>query len=295
MHTAVRTEVHWIRGCRYCLTVVGDGPRDALLLHGFPDAPANMMGLAHGLAQRGWRVAVPYLRGYGLSESSPGADLSLAGLAADVGELLDALGFQHTLLVGHDWGSAVAQAAADGPRVAGVALLSVPPIPWLIAGLPRDPGQLRRSAYMGAFQVPGAVRALQATGGTYVDRLWRSWSPRFQASEAQLAAARRALAPPGALATALGYYRALWPRRPARWRASLAITNRPLPVPALVLGGTDDACIGPGFFRGDPTAAFAQRHQVTLIEGAGHFLPVEAPRAVLAAIDAFFGRPEGAQ
>jgi pimeloyl-ACP methyl ester carboxylesterase len=106
----------------------GSGPL-VVLLHGFPELPSCWDNQLDPLVERGLRVVTPYLRGYGpsLGPAEPAgytADL----LAGDVVALLDELGVERALLVGHDWGAQVTwwTAQLHPDRVAAVAALSVP-------------------------------------------------------------------------------------------------------------------------------------------------------------------------
>lgn len=81
--------------------VWGDGPRVALLLHGFPDDPGSWAEVAEGLASDGLRVVAPWLRGYGPNERPAPGGYGLEAVARDAVAL--AAGGD-VLLVGHDWG-----------------------------------------------------------------------------------------------------------------------------------------------------------------------------------------------
>jgi pimeloyl-ACP methyl ester carboxylesterase len=94
------------------------GPSDApvaMLIHGWPDDPVSWSAVADGLAQAGWRVLAPYLRGFGPTtfrspEQARTGDL--ASLAQDALDLAAALGIERFAAVGHDWGARAAYIAA---------------------------------------------------------------------------------------------------------------------------------------------------------------------------------------
>src|SRR3984893_19039851 len=83
-----------------------EGP-PVVLLHGFPDDVRAYDGVAPALAAAGWRVVVPYLRGYGptrfLDPQTPRSGQQ-AALGQDLLDLLDALGVERAALAGYDWG-----------------------------------------------------------------------------------------------------------------------------------------------------------------------------------------------
>lgn len=263
----------------------GDAGPLALLLHGFPDDPGCWSAVAAGLAEGGLRVVAPYLRGYGPSRAPADCDFGFLTLADDVIGLVDALGADRALIVGHDWGAICAWLAATRApeRVAAVVGMSVPPLRAMLRAAPTR--QLIRSRYMGAFQLPGIAERSLLTGG--IERLWRRWSPDLEPPPAHLAAVRATLAAPGSLSAALGYYRSLMQdavRRPRRWRAGMQLALRPIPGRAVVVHGARDRCIGPDVFaRLD--GCFATPPTVRCLD-AGHFLPIEAPTETLAILRA---------
>ena len=92
------------------LQVTSHGPSDgalAVLLHGFPDTALTFRHLAPHLADLGYRVIVPSMRGYAPSSIASSQDYSVAALATDANRLHEYFGGdERALLVGHDWGSA---------------------------------------------------------------------------------------------------------------------------------------------------------------------------------------------
>ena len=84
---------------------VGEGTRPLVLLHGLFGSAANWMGIARQLAPE-WRIVVPDLRNHGRSFHDP--DVSYPALAGDVRALLDALGIERAVLVGHSMGGKTA-------------------------------------------------------------------------------------------------------------------------------------------------------------------------------------------
>lgn len=275
----------WVdaNGLRFACRIWDGGGALVLLLHGFPDDALAWQAVGSGLAAAGYRAVAPFLRGYGSTARAPDGDYGFAALAEDVAALIPALGAERALVVGHDWGAVMAWlgAVAAPERVAGVVGMSVPPLRALLRAA--RPAQLRRSRYMGAFQIPVLPEWSLRQGG--IERLWRRWSPGVEPSPARLQSVHATLAAPGSLRAALGYYRSVvhdaW-RRPRRWRAGWRLALQPVPVPATVVYGTQDACIAPPAFA-DLRGCFT-RPPVVHAVAAGHFLPTEAPDAVLAIV-----------
>jgi pimeloyl-ACP methyl ester carboxylesterase len=106
----------------------GSGPL-VVLLHGFPELWYSWRHQLPVLAAAGYHAVAPDLRGYGGTDASA-ADEGYApsNMAADIVGLLDALGAETAVLVGHDWGANIAWACAElfTQRVAGLVALSVP-------------------------------------------------------------------------------------------------------------------------------------------------------------------------
>jgi pimeloyl-ACP methyl ester carboxylesterase len=143
------------------VTEAGDrGAPVVVLAHGFPELAYSWRHQIPALAAAGYHVLAPDQRGYGGSSRPEAIDAyDIVALTGDLIGLLDDLGVERGVFVGHDWGATVVWAAPllHPDRVAAVAALSVPPIPR-----PRVPTTqaLRRIFgenffYMLYFQEPG--------------------------------------------------------------------------------------------------------------------------------------------
>ena len=256
-------------------------------MHGFPDQAASYFPLARRLVAAGWRVVLPALRGYPPSPplASPFPPLGPEGLAADLLEWAD----RPAWVVGHDWGALAGYAAAaKAPeRLLGLLALALPPPRVFLRGLGRA-GQAWQSRYMLGFQLPGSAARLRRSPG-WVRRLWRRWSPTWEPSPGLPESVEAALAPPGVLEGALGYYRALLQdpaRHPRAFARSWALCGEPLRVPTRIVAGEEDRCIGPQAFCGWEAAFLpAARVRLSSLPGVGHFLGLEAPAVVVAALE----------
>lgn len=140
----------------------GHGPA-VLLCHGFPETSHAWRHQIDALSNAGFRVIAPDMRGFGGSDSPDAVDeYTLFHIVGDMVALLDALGENHALIVGNDWGATVAwQAAQLRPdRFSGVVGLSVPimgrpPVPPTHIFPQTDDAQL----YVLYFQQPGVAEA----------------------------------------------------------------------------------------------------------------------------------------
>jgi pimeloyl-ACP methyl ester carboxylesterase len=267
-------------------TALAAGPADAplaLVLHGFPDAPPTFAPLLGALADRGYRVVAPWLRGYAPSPLAGPYDVDR--LADDVLAWADRLSpTQPVALVGHDWGAAVTYVAcARAPaRFTAAVTLAVPHPAVFVRSLARR-RQLARSWYMLAFQVPGVERLAAARDFALIDRLWADWSPGFTLP-AELRAALHATLRTSWPAPLL-YYRALT-RPPGAALARLRRRDR-IAVPTLYLHGARDGCIGPEVGVG-AERFFTAGYRREVVPDVGHFVAAEAPMAIAARIAAWF-------
>lgn len=260
---------------------LADGPvggPPVLLLHGFPDTPITMTPLVELLAAAGFRVTAPWLRGYAPSTLDGPYDLDT--LAADVVALADRVApGRRVALIGHDWGALVTYnvCAVAAERVSRAVTLAVPHPLAFLAGA--DPHQLRRSWYIGFFQLPGAERVAAASDFALVDRLWRTWSPGYRLPDAEREELHRCLR--ASWPAPLLYYRALLrPLGPALRRIRRPPPRlRRMTVPLLYLHGADDGCVGPEVARG-AERFFTAAYRADEIAGAGHFLCAERPDLV---------------
>lgn len=122
-------------GINLAVYEVGSGPA-IVLLHGFPGLAYTWRHQIPVLAAAGYRVIVPDLRGYGLSDSPAEVGAyDIAHLTDDLAGLLDVLGEEKAVFMGHDWGGLLAwqMALLYKDRVAGVISLNTPHIPhWML-------------------------------------------------------------------------------------------------------------------------------------------------------------------
>src|SRR5687768_10077373 len=142
-------------GTRFHIAEAGEGPL-VVLLHGWPQFWWMWRHQLPALADAGLRVVAPDLRGFGASDKPPrGYDAYT--LAADVAGMVRALGERSAVIVGHDWGGALAwTVAALHPEVVSrmVVLSAAHPVRHRDMAFADPRGQLRASWYMGAVQVP---------------------------------------------------------------------------------------------------------------------------------------------
>lgn len=292
---AVSTEIRETEveagGLRFTLLEAGpaDGPL-ALALHGFPDTAWSWRHLMPVLADDGFRVVAPFMRGYAPTEVPSDGNYQPGALVADAIALHEALGGdERAVLIGHDWGArAVYGAAAHAPeRWRRVVASAVPPPQRIFEHFFRF-DQLRRSWYMFFFQNPLADSAVAVNDLDFLERLWREWSPALDPDE-DMAHVRRALGETANLAAGLGYYRSMFDTSghdPALAAEQAALTGS-FSIPLLYIHGTDDGAMGVEMVDETLLDTGGPGSRLLVVDGVGHFSHLERPDEINAAIREF--------
>lgn len=262
---------------------LGEGPT-VLCLHGFPDHARSWRMQLPALASAGFRAIAVTLRGYEPSSQPPDGDYRLLRVAEDVAAMIDELGAP-LHLVGHDWGAVASYvvAACFPDRLRSLTTLAIAHPGRMERELLRKrPSQLLKSWYMAFFQLRGlADWAVERRDFAFVDRLFRAWSPGWDAPPDELAAIKATLSAPGVRRAALGYYRALPDLFSATARATRSALAAPIRVPTLALTGALDGCMDTRLHDDlMHDEDFAAGLRVVRVEGAGHFLHLEKPEIV---------------
>lgn len=251
-------------GLRFAYFEEGTGPL-VLLLHGFPDTAHTWDVVRPALAEAGYRAVSPFMRGYAPSEIPAAEAYDTDTLGHDVLALIEALGGQRAIVVGHDWGANAAYAAARlGPeRVELLVTVAIPhpvsivPSPWF-AWKVRHFLTLRRK---------GEARRIREADFAHIDELVQRWSPAWSVPPGETDAVKAAFREPGCLEAALGYYRAVGLKTPRSLRGRIQ-------VPTVCFAGTDDIITPEAFERA--AKRFTGAYRVIRMPG-GHFMHREHP------------------
>lgn len=252
-------------GIRFAYLTEGSGPL-VLLLHGFPDTPYTWERVMPEVARAGYRAVAPFMRGYHPTAIPEDGAYDADTLGRDVLALIEALGEQQAIVVGHDWGALAAYTAASlGPeRVRSLITVGVP---HPRAVLP-TPKMLWTVRHFFVLRRKRAAQTVRAHDYAYIDQLVRRWSPAWQHMPAdETARVKQAFAEPGCVEAACGYYAALTPRIPASLRA-------PIKVPAVAFAGIHDH-VSPRAYE-KARHCFAAAYEVVQVPG-GHFMHREHP------------------
>jgi pimeloyl-ACP methyl ester carboxylesterase len=273
-----------------------DGPADGravLLLHGWPYDIYSFAEATPLLAAAGYRVIVPFVRGYGttrfLSDDTP-RNGQQAALARDVVALMDALAIEQAILAGFDWGGRSADIVAALWPDRCKALVSVSG--YLIGSravteAPLPPRAELAWWYQYYFATERGRAGYDKYRRDFSELIWQLASPKWTFDDATFARSAAAFDNPDHVAIVIHNY---------RWRLSLAagesqyddlerqLASFPaIAVPTITLEG--DANGAP---HSDATAyasKFTGKYQHRVVEGGiGHNLPQEAPQAFAKAI-----------
>jgi len=289
--------------------VAGEGAETIVLAHGFPDTPSSWDSVAASLIDQGFRVAVMTLPGYERNRKHPETNVYISQLARRTAAMLRKLAPDGAHFVGHDWGAALTYALASDPDLRdahllrSVTALAVPPLNGLLDNLWSHPSQVLRSSYMLFFQVPYVPEfALSVWDNWFIQKLWSLWSPSLEHPHPALDAATSLLSSRAQLVSSLRYYRqnvkcVLFDYLPSFMHTDVeeagrtaSILKAPLLVDTLLILGEQDGCMSPGFstdLLGAAEFADGVTHRVEMVDGAGHFVQVEASEQVAAAIAAW--------
>ncbi len=251
-------------GLRFTCVEEGKGPL-VLLLHGFPDTPQTWDHARPALAGAGFRAVSPFTRGYAPTEIPAHEAYDSETLGRDALALIEALGEESAIVVGHDWGASAAFAAAAlGPRRVTKLITLAIPHPASILPTPRMLWMVRHFVTLSR---PGAAARLRAEHLAYIDELVRRWSPGWSVPVGETDAVKKAFREPGCLEAALGYYRAQRPWLPAALRGKIT-------VPAAAFAGDTDIVPPAAYERA--RAWYTGPYEIVTMPG-GHFMHREHP------------------
>lgn len=267
-----------------------DGP-PVVLLHGWPYDVHAFEQVVPILAKKGYRVIVPYLRGFGPTRFLSDEALrngQQSALALDVIALMNALKIRNAILAGFDWGArtAVVMAALWPERCKGLVSVSG----YLIVNREANKQPLKPKAELGwwyqyYFSTERGQTGYDKYRREFANLIWKTTSPKWDFDEATFSRSAAAFDNPDHVAIVMHNY---------RWRLSLAagearyddlekkLADGPtITVPSITIASDFDgaAADGKGYAK-----KFSGRYSHKFWEGIGHNVPQEAPVAFAEAI-----------
>lgn len=253
-------------GLRFAFLSEGSGPL-VLLLHGFPDTAHTWDAVRPAITARGFRAVCPFMRGYHPT-AIPERDATQETLARDVLALIEALGEESAILIGHDWGATAAYGATalEPRRVRKLITLAIPH-PVTLRPTPSKVWGVRHFLF---YKLPGAPARFARNEFAALPEIYRRWSPAWDPPPEELASVRECFSHPESLNAAFGYYRAFSP-------GGMAFMRKPIGVPAVVFSGEQDGVATREDFE-HAASMFSAGYAIESMP-SGHFLHREHPDA----------------
>ncbi len=247
-----------------------------VMIHGFPDFWYSWRDQMEALSANYQVVAID-MRGYNLSDKPKGVenyDMSL--LVGDVIAVIKHLGRERAIIVGHDWGGAVAWTLAmmRPDVVEKLIILNLPHPRGLRRELANNPQQQKNSQYARNFQQPDAHKNLTAEGLAF-------WVKDPKAKEKYIEAFKRS-----DFEAMLNYYKRNYPREPYTEDTSPVVKVK---MPVLMIHGLNDTALLPGALNN--TWEWVEKDlTLVTIPGAGHFVQQDASEMVTRTIKMWLAR-----
>ena len=255
----------------------GSGPL-VLCFHGFPDNAYTYRHLLPKLADAGYRAVAPFMRGYAPTPVPADGRYQSAVLGRDALDLIQALGADSAILIGHDWGALATYATATLEPEKVIKLITLGSAhPG--ASLDRDFDYLRGTWHSYYFQLPSAEATLPHADFQFIVDWWKNASPNWNIPPGLLESVKETFRQPGVVKAALDYYRHAVNaslRDPSLEDTETKLAGGPVTVPTLALHGTHD--------RPKRLESFEQMDHLfsgpltkVVIPGTGHFVHLEEP------------------
>ena len=266
-----------------------------ILLHGFPYDVRSWDGVAPPLADAGYRVLVPYLRGYGLTrfrDSDVLRTAEQAAIAQDVIDFADALSLEQWRTGGFRLGESCglhrgdpAPRTGEGPGGHRWVFSTEHGDPWR---RPAPAVAEARRWYQWYFNTDQGRAGLEANRRDIIRYLWETWSPGWEYTDEAFNRSAPSFDNPDFVDVVIHSYRHRHLNAPGEKRF-LAVERRlaerpPIQVPAIVLRAAEGGFGRPSQDPSGDEARFPGLVARRIIEKAGHNLPVQRPDAVSAAL-----------
>ncbi|MCH8264160.1 MAG: alpha/beta hydrolase [Proteobacteria bacterium] len=265
-----------------------------ILLHGFPYDVRSFDGVVSPLVAAGYRVLLPYLRGYGptrfLDPDSPRM-AQQAAIAQDLVDFADALGIDQFAVAGFDWGNRAAciTAILHPQRVrAQVACGGYSVQDTITPGRPAPAALEAMLWYQWYFNTERGVAGLTANRHDIIRHLWNTWSPAWNYTDAAYNRSAASFDNPDFVDVVIHSYRHRHVNAPGEERfleVERRLATRPvIGVPAIVLRGAASGFGPPSQNPAGDQARFSNLVARRIVTGAGHDLPAHRPDAVADAL-----------
>ncbi len=265
-----------------------------VLLHGFPYDVRSWDGVVPLLTEAGYRVLVPYLRGYGptsFRDSDSPRMAEQAAIGQDLVDFAEALGIGEFAVAGFDWGNRAAcvTAVLQPHMVKGLVAIGGYSVQNTIdREHPARASDEAKRWYQWYFNTEQGRVGLEENRRDIIRHLWETWSPGWKYTDEAFNASAPSFDNPDFVEITLHSYRHRHRNAPGEDRfieveRKLA-EGPPISVPSIVLRGLDSGFGRPTEDPSGDQAKFSNLVARRNVEGAGHDLPVQRPDAVAAAL-----------
>jgi len=265
-----------------------------ILLHGFPYDVRSWDEVVPTLTQAGYRVLVPYLRGYGpTSFRDPDAPrmAEQAAIGQDLVDFAEALGIGQFAVAGFDWGNRAAcvTSVLQPHMVKALVAIGGYSIQNTIAReQPSSAANEAKRWYQWYFNAEQGRVGLEENRRDIIRHLWETWSPGWKYTDEAFNRSAASFDNPDFVEITLHSYRHRHRNAPGEDRF-LEVERKlaegpPISVPSIVLRGVDSGFGRPTDDPSGDQAKFSNLVARRNVEGAGHDLPVQRPDAVAAAL-----------
>ncbi len=293
MTTTAETWLHRdliTNGIRMHYVTQGEGPL-IVLLHGFPEFWYSWRFQIPFLAERGYQVVAPDLRGYNETDK-PRHGYDMQTLMRDVVGLIRGLGHEKAVIAGHDWGGALAWAfAMRYPDMTEKLIVLNAPHPWAFERELRTPKQLRKSWYIFFFQLPWLPEYVLGRGhAQLVGRMiYESAVQKAAFPPDVLLRYQQAMSRPYALTASLNYYRSLFRGSLVRGTQGTMGVNHltKIGAPTLLVWGEQDVALDIALTEG--LEQWVPNIVVKRVADSGHWVQQEQAELVNALMGEFLG------
>ncbi len=258
-----------------------------LLLHGFPEYWYSWRHQLAALHSR-YTLVAPDLRGYNETDKPPFVwSYTIQTLMNDMLQLLDTLGYQQAVIVGHNWGGMLAWYLSiyHPHRVQRLIIMNTPHPVLFADAIHTNPRQMLRSTYLSLFQLPFLPELyIRANDFAELTTMFRSKTARPDTfSDADIQAYKDALRKPGALSAALNWYRAFISM--GGNVGTFFGSKKHVTVPTMLLWGEQDPFLGKELSYN--TERFVSDLRTHYLPDSSHWVQQEQPDLVNHYINAF--------
>ncbi len=264
-------------GIRMHYVTQGEGPL-VILLHGFPEFWYSWRLQIPFLAQSGYTVVAPDLRGYNDTDK-PSKGYDIPTLLRDIVGLIKGLGYEKAIIIGHDWGGALAWSfAIKYPQLTERLIVLNAPHPEAMQRELRTWKQLRKSWYIFALQIPWLPEYFLGRNHAAMigQMIYRAAFQKAAFPSEVLDHYREAMQKPGALHGSINYYRSLFRHLFSVDRGEKV--DKQITTPTLLIWGERDVALDIALTEG--LAQWVTNIQIKRIHDSGHWVQQEKPALV---------------